>query len=913
MTVEADRIPYHIRRCLFGIFIYFIFSPHLLYSQCISGRVHDTTARGNVSFSVVALLLPDSTLIAHVRTSYNGNFRICGRFSGNYRLLITHPGYDEYFKAITIANNDDVFLENVMLPPKSDTLPIFTIRQRARLSQVHGDTLEFNAGNVKTRINASVEEMLMRLPGVSVDQSGNITVNGKKVQRLLVDGEDLFGGDPSVVTRNFNADMIDKVQVLDKRSTQSEFTGIDDGERTKTINLTLKKNSKRGYFLKTDVGIGPEGYHNVNGLLGAFKDDRQIAALGMLANTGVTGFNGNMGALGSSLSVGGGSIDPFGAIANGGIPEVGGIGVHYANKWNGNEDHAVANYYFGEMKNRPLSTNFSRQMLPDTVFTQREVSGSLNTMYRHGFNADYDLVPDTNSAYRFSVGANTIQGNNEFNSSTTSTFNEVPINSGNNAITSETQRQNLRGDLMWKTRWGNKMKRSFSILTGFASQENKASATLYSVNSFFMSNNSLAVVDTTDQRKINEASSSFFYASLNYTEPLWKSVVLGLSYGLSLNHTQSILSTYGKEGGKYSQYIDSLSSDYQNDRLAQRVTVSLQGRSASYGYTIAADLQLLSYKQKDRLTNTQVDYPYINFAPKIEGFFNFDNYGGIKVHYSGSTQQPSISQLQPVKNNNDPLHINLGNPNLQPGFHHDFDFDMHFLRGVAINLNGNFGFATSGISTKTYTDSIGRQVSQPVNVDGARNASLYLFMNKRINSIDLDLGINTGLSYNRTVNYVNQYISQNDNYTSTGGLTLSKFVADKYNFQLNSTFSYVFSSSSINATASTHYWTQNHNATVAIFLFPMFEISTSAFYNWRQKIDNFDKKNSVILWNASLGRNFFKNQLTIRWQINDILSQAASISRNVSANQTTENTSNTIGRYWMVIATWHFVKRNRTL
>ena len=251
----------------------------------VQGRIADSNLDRGCRLVVVAILNSDSSLVRFTRTKKDGSWAIRGIPAGSYLLLTSHPSYDEYLARIVIKGDSTTDLGIIYLLPKSDSLAAVIVTPKNPPMHIRGDTLEYNTTNVKMKVNATVEELLKRLPGVQVDQNGNITINGVQVQHLLVDGEDFFGGDPTIVTKNFNADMIAKIQFLDKKSSQAEFTGVDDGQRTKTVNLVLKEDAKKGYFVKTEAGGGPDGYENVNGMLGAFRGRRQLAALAMTARS----------------------------------------------------------------------------------------------------------------------------------------------------------------------------------------------------------------------------------------------------------------------------------------------------------------------------------------------------------------------------------------------------------------------------------------------------------------------------------------------------------------------------------------------------------------------------------------------------------------------------------------------------
>jgi len=228
-----------------------------------------------------------------------------------------------------------------------------------------------------------------------------------------------------------------------------------------------------------------------------------------------------------------------------------------------------------------------------------------------------------------------------------------------------------------------------------------------------------------------------------------------------------------------------------------------------------------------------------------------------------------------------------------------------------INVDMKYSVTTNGISNRTVTDNLGRQVSQTVNTSGASNGGLNLSINKRLKKIDLDLGLHTNLTYGRSVNYVNQFLSRNDNYNTGGGISINRFVPDKYNIQLNTNFNYSYSHSSINKGQATHFWTQGHSVITSVFPLEGWEIGSILFYTWRQKLSHFDQRNSTLLWNAFINKSLLQNRLTIRWQINDLLAQNAGITRTISTNQTSENTVNVIGRYCMLIVSYRFVRHKK--
>jgi hypothetical protein len=872
----------------------------------VQGRLADSNLERGCPSAVVAILNSDSSLVRFTRTKKDGSWSIRGISAGSYLILTSHSSYADFMARISIKGDSIIDLGTLYLQPKSDSLAAVVVTPRNPRMHIQGDTLEYNTTNVKMKVNATVEELLKRLPGVEVDQNGNITINGVPVQHLLVDGEDFFGGDPTIVIKNFNADMIAKIQFLDKKSSQAEFTGVDDGQRTKTVNLVLKEDAKKGYFVKGEVGAGLQGYDNINGMLGSFRGPRQLAVLAMTANNGNTGFSGE----GAGLSVGSAS-DALGASADGGIPQVKGLGAHYADKLNENEDHVSGNVSFGFMSTRPFSSSLTQQTLPDTVYTQAQSSSSVNFSNQQRLNADYDYRPDSLRAFRFSVGGAKAAGNNQYVSTGSSSFNDTLVNNSQTNIWSITSNDQFNGTVMWRIRARKKKARNFSVTAGMSNQSNTSSGYLYVLNNFYQPDGRLLSIDTTDQRKVISSSNRNLNGNLNYTEPLWKNTVLAVRYNLNFNQSETQQSTFGKDDGKYLDLVDSLSNHYRNNVLSQTVTINLQGTGRPLTYTLGGDIQRYSNLQENVQTDSTLKYQYTTLNPRVDARYAITKEQGISFNYSANTQQPSITQLQPVQNNINPLYITLGNPNLRSSFSQDFGLGFNMVKPIFFNIGLHYGYTTNSISTRVYTDSLGRQISQPVNVSGSENGGLNLGMNHKFKGSGIDLGGNVNLNFGRSVNYVGDILSNNDNLNAGGGLSIGKYVADHYSIRLNANANYSSTVSSVNPSLSTRFWTQSHSFELSWFPIPGLELNTTGNYGWQEKTATFTGNNWTFFWNAFVSKNFLQNRLVVKWRVNDILGENAGIGRSISGNTTTQTTSNIVGRYWMISVSYRLIRHSK--
>jgi len=277
------------------------------------------------------------------------------------------------------------------------------------------------------------------------------------------------------------------------------------------------------------------------------------------------------------------------------------------------------------------------------------------------------------------------------------------------------------------------------------------------------------------------------------------------------------------------------------------------------------------------------------------------------VSYATTIQQPTESQLEPLKNNSNPLQVWIGNAGLRPSVSQNFGIEYRRFKTWMVSLRANVGLTKNSISTRTTTDSLGRQVSQWMNVDGGRMAGTDISINRRV--LGFDVGLHTGITYSRAVNYLNADLSRNSSYTAEGGFGLNKYVAQSYSLQLNTRFMYFSQRSSINSSSTVHYWTQIHQGSLTLFFFRNFEMNTNALYTWQQGTSNFASGTAVLLWNSYISRNFLHDKLVAKFQFNNMLNANSGVTRANTGNTNTETSNNILGRYWMLSVSYHFDRK----
>ena len=381
--------------------ILFLFSASAFAQNkySVKGAVSDSVEHVKLrNTSVSVLNAKDSTLVSFTRAAEDGSFAINGLSTGKFIILMSYPDYADYVDHFTLDSVKQNFdFGNIHLLLKSRLLHEVIIKGTAAEIKIKGDTTEFNAAAYKIQPTAKVEDLLEQLPGIQVDKDGKITAQGQQVNKVLVDGEEFFGDDPTLVTKNIRADMVDKVQLYDKKSDQAAFTGIDDGKKEKTLNIKLKEDKKNGMFGRAEVGDGTENIYQAQLLFNAFKAKQKLSVYGTLGNNGKTGLgwedNQKYGTGNNIQSDDSGSIfffggngddlDSFNGQYNGqGLPIARTGGVHYDTKWNSDKESLNTNYKIGSLTVDGTNANITQNNLPDTVLVDNSTQKFHNYMFR---------------------------------------------------------------------------------------------------------------------------------------------------------------------------------------------------------------------------------------------------------------------------------------------------------------------------------------------------------------------------------------------------------------------------------------------------------------------------------------------------------------------------------------------------
>lgn len=912
------------RKFIFSLLFIYGF-PQLVFCQSgsIKGKLADSSSTEKPVNAVIAILRQkDSTLVKFSRSDKNANFQIDHLDSGQYVVLITYPKYGDFVDHIRLNQNENLDLRTIYLTQKAKLLQEIVIKQAAM--RIKGDTTEYNADSYKVKPNATVEDLLKQLPGIQVDKDGKITAQGQQIQKVLVDGDEFFSDDPTIATRNLRADAVSKVQVFDKKSDQAEFTGIDDGNTTKTLNLKLKDNAKHGYFGKLSAGA-LDKYYNLQGLINAFKGKRKLAAFVISGNTSNTGLNWqesqNYGFQNNNLQVmeGGGimitnnSSDDLGTQSyyGEGLPESIKGGLHFSNKWNNDKYNMGGDYLFNKLAVHSSGNTYTQNILADSVFYNRESADTHSDKLRHSLSGVADLQIDSSTSVRVTANGytGTTETSSSYQSQALSEENKL-VNSSNRMTSSNGDNSALNVNALLRKKF---KKKGRTLSVNFEERYNTSNSDgfLKNLSDFYDVDGTIVKKDSTDQNKVNDNVSNLAGIRGTYTEPLSKKSFLEFNYSYYNNSSTQKRSSFNKDlSGKYSFLVDSLSNDFQYIYNTHSGGINYRYNDKKFNFSFGGNIANTAFQQTDLVKDTTRRYNYFNLAPRANFIFKFSPYSGLRFNYSGNTQQPTIDELQPLTNNNDPLDIVIGNPSLKQEFQNSLNLSYNnykVLKERYIYLGTYFNFTNNDISSTYTIDALGKRTTQYINVNGNYNVQFYGNYGFKIPKTKLNFYVYPRASFSHNTNFVNglKNLTKANNYSASFGLRYYK--EEKYNFDLSAGPTYSQSHSSISQVAGTDYWTYDYSFNGSIYPIKKLEIGTDIDFNFRQKLNAFDKNNDVTVWNAYIEKKFLKKDaLTLRASINDILNQNKGYDRNIQPNAVVERHYLTFQRYGLITLTWNF-------
>lgn len=876
----------------------------------LRGKVLDENSDPMMQASVRVLAAADSALVKGVLTNENGNFSISGLKNGNYIVEVSFVGYDPVTRDVQIKGADQR-LGTINMNTAALMLAeaqVVGVRTPVKVMQ---DTVEYNADAYRTQPNAVVEDLLKRLPGVEVDSEGKITANGKEVSKILIDGKEFFSDDPTVASRNLPVDMVDKLQVVDRKSDLARITGVDDGEEETVINLTVKKGMNNGWFGNAEAGYGTGKRYKGNFIVNRFWNGNQLTLLGNLNNINELGFNDGMG----------GRFRRFGG--DNGITTSQSLGLNFNV---GKEEifRVGGNIMWSHTDRDTQSSSARTYIFPDSnsYYDSDKQARDKGHQIRADFRVQWN--PDSANTFEFRPSFN-FSKNDSYSTSgalTRSGLLEEVTQSINRQQSNGTS-YDVSGRLIYNHKFRNKPGRSFSVFANYSFNDTREKTSTYSWNKFYLLADS---VDLYDQYADNHTWNNNISARVSWTEPLGnpqKGNFLTFAYRFQYRWNNADKLTYdhpvtfpdGWEGdpliGDELIFNSSLSNSFRNDYMNQDIRAGF--KHVSRKGSIDVGLSFVPQRSKSiNLLDHAKSIParnVLNIAPYLRYRVKFSQSRSMNIDYMGRSSQPSMAQLQPVADMSDPLRIVIGNPDLKPSFNHNVrfrfqDFNAEAQRSIMAMVDGQL-VQNSIVQRTTYDSQTGGQTTTYENVGGVWNI-------RGMNMVSMPLR-NRAFMFNNflMLNYSTAVSFNNGERNRSGSLFLREspglsWRPDYLEFELRPFYSLQTVHYSLPTTAgrTVHSYGGNfrgtYNAPFGLSVSTDLEYSASSGYS-----QGYDSKQ--WMWNASISYSMLRDRsLTLSLSAYDLLQQKSNVRRTVNANYSEDVRYNSLTRYFMVSLSWKF-------
>lgn len=765
----------------------------------ISGIVKDKN--DNLPLPQVSIRLlsaKDSTFVTGISSKDNGTFSLKVPKAGNYIAAFSFLGYRTTYEPVQLSKGQPRRnLGDVLLGSNDVLLQEAVVVGKAPEVVVKEDTVEFNADSYKTQPNSVVEDLLKKLPGVEVDSEGKITHAGKEITKILVDGKEFFSDDPKVATKNLPVDIIEKLQVVDRKSDLARLTGVDDGEEETVINLTIKEGMKHGWFGNVTGGYGLNGRYEAGAMLNHFFGDNQVTILAGSNNTNNMGFT----------DMGGSRFRRFGGMN--GINTSHNVGVNF-NVGKGDAFRVGGDVSYNNSNRDVLQRTERQNMFEDS------------TSYYSGYNKMKDNGQNIRGNFRLHWeidSLNTLEFRPRFSValSKSDSYDSALTTAGDIARSkvnfSESDNHNkgtgydLSGELIYNHKFRNRPGRSFSIQAQYSYSDTKEDGWTKALYKYYM----LDKDSTLDQMDDNHTWSNGYGARFTWTEPLGdvkKGRFLTFSYRFQASfnnadkYTYDILTDPLNAVTNDTVRNDELSNSFRNDYYSHRAQIGFKQVTANYTYDIGV-AAVPSSSQSIDLINSDRNIPkrtVFNVAPYLRYRYKMGKQRSLRIDYRGYSSQPSMNQLQPVEDRSDPLRIVMGNPELKPAFQNWFrarfnDYDEKTQRAIMAMVNG--GFTTNSIiSETTYDSKTGGQRTTYRNVNGVWNAAGMFMYSTPFRNKHWQLNSFSRVSYSNSVGYNNGTRNDAGSFNAIENLGLA-FRSDYFDAELRGNYRYALATNSM--------------------------------------------------------------------------------------------------------------------
>lgn len=904
------------------LLLIFLFLTSGLFAQTIRGKIVDSSHRPLPAATVQLNRDSGNIRIAQTVTDSLGNYSFTTTGSGSFVVTASFVGFATSSSRIDVTKDSVNNVSQISLIKASGTLAGVTVTATSPAVVQKADTIQYSANQYKVNPDATSEDLVKKMPGITVGTDGTVTAHGDQVKKVLVDGKEYFGNDATAALRNLPAEVIDKIQVFDKLSDQAQFTGFDDGNSQRTINIVTKGGLRNSQFGKIYAGYGTDNRYTAGGNINFFNGNRRIGLIGLTNNINQQNFAQQdlLGVLSSgSNSRGrqrGGGAGNFLSGTSNGINTTNSFGINLSDAW-GKKLTVTGSYFFNNSRNTTAqTTNQQTALSADTSYFSTEGLNRSNNNYNNRVNLRMEYKLDSSNQIIFTPVAGFQNNHSQSLSKTTITDQTGDLlNSLTNGTNTTSSGYNFSANLLYRHAFHKRGRSiSFGITPGLTDNTGE---TYQNIVNDTINNGQ----DSLIFRDRNSHTKSIA-GNISYTEPVGKKAILQFNYNPSYQNStaKQLFSNFDNAAGKYSLLDTSQSNVFNNDIVKHNAGTSYRIGDRFNNFMVGVSYQYTDMKSDQTYPEIlTIHKTFNNVLPNLMFNKKLGSKSNLRVFYRAATQTPSVTQLQNVYNSNNPLFITTGNPDLKQSYNNTISArytytntakSSSFFLNAFVQQNNNY------ITNATYTvtaDSVltpsltlgkGGQLSKPVNLDGYASYRTLATYSFPLKAIKTNISFNGGFNYVKQPGLVNYELNKTDNYQYNTGLVLASNISEYVDFTISYTPAFNVVKNKIQPRQNQNYYT---GATVV-------SLNLQSKNGWVFHSDVTNQTYSGLskgfnqpytLWNASAGKKFLKNERgDLRLTIFDVLKQNRSISRTIDGNITQDVRTNVLQRYGMLTFTY---------
>ena len=901
----------------------------IAHSQSIKGKIVDLVDSKPLSGATLTLVSTKDSSDSRFSISDSlGRFQFGSLAWNTYYLMVSYSGYENYRQVAAVSDSlPNLDLGTLFIPKTTTTMGDVRVIARTPPTQQKGDTIQYNASQLKVNPDATVEDLVKKAPGITVDRDGTVTAQGEQVRKVTIDGRDFFGDDASAALRNLPADIVDKIQVFDRLTDQAQFTGVDDGNSQKAINIVTKAGMQNGQFGRLYAGYGSDDRYQAGGNMSFFKKDRRISLVGLTNNINQQNFGSqDLAGLTSSGGRGGGGGRGFGGGGGftigqqNGISRTNALGINYADRW-GKKIRVTGSYFFNN-SNLANDRFTNRQSLakPDSILYSDESSVSRTNNYNHRVNMRLEYEIDSNNTIivtpniswqKNKAATSTTQAN--YYDQTTGMLSELynTRNSINNAVT-------FNNNLLYRHRFA-KPGRTLSVNLNTSFNNRDGDTYQESFTTYYGSGGKN---DTLQQYASNLTKGRTISTNFIYTERLGKTGSLQFNYNPSFTTNKADRETFQPDPitSKYNVFDTTLSNVFDNTYNTQSGGITYRIGDRDLNFSVGANYQYSRLESEQVFPAiASIDRSFRNILPSMFFRAKISAKSNIRLFYRTSVNAPSVNQLQNVIDISNPLLVSTGNEQLDQQYQHTLGGRYTFTNTrlgqsffANIFLQKTDDYVTNAIYT-AYSDSVlapgvilyrGSQLTKPVNLDGYWSLRSFFTFGQPINAIKSNVNLNAGFTYSATPGLSNGVKTKTNVYNYSAGAVIASNISQYVDFTLsyNANFNQA-------RNAEQPQLNQNYVTLVGGLQFNLLSKS-----GWFLQNDLSNQHFSGLaagynpsfwLWNMAVGKKILKNQRgELKASVFDLLKQNQSVTRTVSGLDIIDERNTVLRQYFMLTFTY---------